>query len=180
MNNRNNNGMQQSMGGMPMNGMGGPQRGLVYLDPNTGMPVPAYSGYIPPRSMVFNQNQNQQGGFGFDDMSGQNQQPNMASSQPPFVGRYVNTTKDIMPNEVPMDGRLALFPLADLTAINLKYWSPEGKIRTIRYIVDPDQDIEEEAQNQTFNDIYTRLDALEKQLTGQNQPKNTGKKKGDD
>lgn len=164
--NSNNRAMQGTpQAGMPMNGMGGPQRGLVYIDQN-GYPVP--TSYIPPRSMMmFGQNQNQQNNMGFDDMqTNQNQQFNMAQ-QAPFVGRYVNTNADILPNEVPMDGRIGLFPLADLTEINLKYWSHEGKIKTIRYIVDPNQDPDEQAQNQTFNDIYSRLDALEKQLTGQ-------------
>ena len=66
----------------------------------------------------------------------QSQQPpqQQSTGAAPLTGRTVRSAQEVTPQEVPMDGTLALFPLADGTAIIGKRWTPEGTISEVRYV----------------------------------------------
>lgn len=51
----------------------------------------------------------------------------------PIFGRVISTESEIKPNEVPMDGSIALFPLSDFSVIIAKQWSQDGTIKTVRF-----------------------------------------------
>lgn len=61
-------------------------------------------------------------------------------SNPPanrnVFGRVVNSETDITPNEVPMDGSVSLFPMADYSKIFAKQWNPDGTIKTTVFVID--------------------------------------------
>lgn len=91
-----------------------------------------------------------------------------ALSQPvaslPFTGRYVQALTDIRPNEIPMDGRVALFPTMNLDEIYLKSWGVDGTIKTFRYVLDTSSDLNTVAPQQSVDNwqqITSRLDQLE-------------------
>ena len=44
--------------------------------------------------------------------------------------RIINDPKEIMPNEVPMDGSVSLFPTADYSCVYAKAWNANGMIDT--------------------------------------------------
>lgn len=106
---------------------------------------------------------------------------NMPVQQPvetPFVGRYINQIEEVMPREVPMDGRAAIFPTQTLEEIYLKVWDRNGSIRTIRYVLDPMQNF---AQNQSQeldmgSKILERLEQLEQRLSVNDQPKQSSRR----
>lgn len=73
-----------------------------------------------------------------------NQYPNYAAqnyySNPPMQnpapymgisGRYVNTFEEITANDVPMDGKSALFIKNDMSEIEARAWTPNGMINRI-------------------------------------------------
>lgn len=53
-----------------------------------------------------------------------------------IFGRPVSAETEIKPNEVPMDGTIALFPLTDFSVIIAKQWSQDGTIKTLRFVPD--------------------------------------------
>lgn len=53
----------------------------------------------------------------------------MQPSYSVIPGRIVNTPDEIRPNEVPNDGSIAVFPLNDGSAVYLKYFTGEGRIK---------------------------------------------------
>lgn len=82
-----------------------------------------------------------------------------------FVGRCVNDPMEILPNEVPMDGRIAIFPANDLSAVFIKGWNANGNMMTVRYIPDPNW--QAPVQGMDPNDqqnILRRLDNIEKAI----------------
>lgn len=96
---------------------------------------------------------------------------------PPLTGRIIPDTNDVTPDEIPMDGRLAVFPMHDLSRICLKAWTENG-VATQWYIPEqrvaaqPAHQQQENPQTPTViipddfkNDIYSRLDAIEKALS---------------
>jgi hypothetical protein len=61
---------------------------------------------------------------------------NLAQQQNPVVpifGRVIATESEIKPNEVPMDGSIALFPVSDFSVIIAKQWSQDGTIKTVKF-----------------------------------------------
>lgn len=109
---------------------------------------------------------------------------------PPLTGRIIPSTGDITPDEIPMDGRLAVFPMHDLSRVCLKAWTENG-VATVWYIPEqqaklalPPQQTSVSQQPSTVvipddfkNDILARLDAIEKTLAGQVQSKKVNTKK---
>lgn len=98
------------------------------------------------------------------------------SQQPdiPFSGRFINQIEEVMPKEVPMDGRIAIFPTQSLDMIYIKAWDKFGSIKTFRYVLDPTQNLNAPPQPQEpdmQSQILERLEQLEKQL-GEAQSKN--------
>lgn len=106
-------------------------------------------------------------------------------SQPnvPFAGRFIDALTDIRPNEVPTDGRPALFPNNDLSEIYLKSWGADGLIRTFRYTLDTSTDLNSQPIQQTSADSYqqlaSRLDQLEELVRNNAKPRGNSTNKGE-
>lgn len=93
-------------------------------------------------------------------------QPNQSVNRTIF-GRVINSENDITPNEVPMDGSVSLFPMADYSKIFAKQWNPDGTIKTTVFVIDAQPD--SATQSQSFEDeMRDRLDHLESLITRQN------------
>lgn len=52
---------------------------------------------------------------------------------PSILGRVVSNFSEIVANDVPMDGRSAVFPKSDMSEIQVRAWGADGKIRTTTY-----------------------------------------------
>lgn len=91
-----------------------------------------------------------------------------------FPGRCINDVSDIRPNEVPLNGGLAVFPTNDLSTIYVKAWKSDGSIVTFRYAIDTEWQPSALGQVQQ-NDILKRLEALERAI----QSKRSSKKEVD-
>ena len=91
-------------------------------------------------------------------------------------GRVVNTSDEITPQEVPMDGSVSLFPQSDYSCIYAKTWTKEGTIATVRYVPEQPQENGEPKKSP----LEERLDRIEKQLESLNKklyrPKNIQKR----
>lgn len=107
------------------------------------------------------------------------QQPVMQPYQPRMgvPGRMVSSADEITPNEVPMDGSLALFPLTDGSAILARSWNRDGTISTVMYAPTQTQE-QEDQQGVTLNDIMQELDDIRSLL--QKPAKKTTKKVSED
>lgn len=98
-----------------------------------------------------------------------NNYQNTLPQQPASIrGRVVNSDQDIMPNEVPMDGNLILFPLSDYSCIYAKQWDRNGNgIITVKYvpeIVKEEEKVEEVIPNEALASINERLDEIQSML----------------
>lgn len=102
-----------------------------------------------------------------------------------LVGRVTDDTNTITANEIPMDGRFALFPKSDMSEIIAKKWSPDGNIITISYKAQTDAKmngtdisssnsgksilaVSEEATNgimERLNELYLKIEQLETKIT---------------
>lgn len=110
----------------------------------------------------------------------QTQQPNFAPSSEGFLGRVIEDLNEIKPNEVPMDGRFALFPAKELDAIYLKAWNSNGVMMTLRYQLDPTFQSTQAVNNggARQEEMLRRIEALEQTIVAQNaSPKTRGKAK---
>ena len=96
----------------------------------------------------------------------QPQQPQQQQSTgaAPLTGRTVRSAQEVTPQEVPMDGTLALFPLADGTAIIGKRWTPEGTISEVRYV--PEVPVPEREKPTFEATVLGRLDGIEEAIAG--------------
>lgn len=72
----------------------------------------------------------------------QQYQQNLAGTQMPLpnnqqpqglVGKIVNDVSAVSPNDVPMDGNVAIFPKNDMSEIYCKQWKQDGTIQTVVY-----------------------------------------------
>ena len=62
------------------------------------------------------------------------QMPGTYPQQPQgIIGRTVNDFSEITANDVPMDGRSAIFPKNDMSEIQVRTWGNDGKIITTSY-----------------------------------------------
>lgn len=94
-----------------------------------------------------------------------------------IFGRMVNDESEITPNEVPMDGRISVFPKIDGSSIIVKTWNPNGTISTIRYSPVIDGDISNSQENSPYSEIIDRLDRIEKRLNTRKNNNHTSYKK---
>lgn len=82
--------------------------------------------------------------------------------QSTLTGRYVASADEIMPQEVSMSAVPSLFPLADGSAIIAKKWANDGKIETVRYTADVQDDKAlEDAPGISLVDIMETLDDMQ-------------------
>lgn len=107
------------------------------------------------------------------------QQRGLTSQGPSTMpGRIVASEQEILPNEIPMDGSIALFLQSDLQCIYAKAWNNRGTIDNVRYILErpaePQQDLSAQANDQFQQDLMARLAKIEEMLQGL-QTRNNGK-----
>lgn len=62
---------------------------------------------------------------------------NQVYTPKPINGHTVKSDTDIVPNDVPMDGSVSLFPLEDYSCIFAKMWGKDGKITTTKFVPVP-------------------------------------------
>lgn len=150
---------------------------------------PAYS-YQQPQMMGYQQNfnQNMQMQNPYMDRSVQMQQyqqgqqmlPSQmpgAYQQPGLIGKMVNDVSMVSPNDVPMDGNIAIFPKNDMSEIYCKQWKQDGTIQTVVYrpvqaennaegtnIPQMDFNALNEDVRALREDILARLDSIEKSV----------------
>lgn len=131
---------------------------MTYQSPYQAYPYP-WGGvapapqYVPPTPSTF-------------QTMGQSQQPpqQQSTGAAPLTGRTVRSAHEVTPQEVPMDGALALFPLADGTAIIGKRWTPEGTIAEVRYVPEAPAP---EREKPTFEaTVLDRLSGIEEAIAG--------------
>lgn len=108
----------------------------------------------------------------------QQQMPQIPQQAQGLVGKVVNDVSMVSPNDVPMDGSVAIFPKGDMTEIYCKQWKQDGTIQTVVYKPVLDQNAEQATNipQMDFNalnedvralreDILARLDAIEKSMS---------------
>lgn len=103
-------------------------------------------------------------------------------TQPNMAGRIVKAVEEIVPNEVPMNGNVGIFPLSDMSSIYVKGWNQDGTISTVVYkpVVDAEEPSEPTVSlvdiMDSLNDIQDLLKA-EKPATAK---RSTTRKKAED
>ena len=102
--------------------------------------------------------------------------------------------ENIVANDVPMDGSVAIFPMQDMSSIFVKSWGADGKIATIVFkpvLNDNPNNLPSDAEKAKFDlsDEATavfmkRFDELEQKIeqlkTSQTQKKNSTSQRKDD
>ena len=97
------------------------------------------------------------------------------NSRATIPGRLIGALEEVVPNEVPMDGSVGLFPMRDFSAIYMKAWNSDGTIKTITYV----PKTEEQIPVITNDQIMDRLDRIEKLLDNRNRQLNQKKELSD-
>lgn len=78
-------------------------------------------------------------------------------------GRMIYSPDEIMPQEVPMDGSVSLFPMHDWSCVYGKWWTSNGQIQTVKFVLEqPKKQIDESAVS--LSDISERLNKVERYL----------------
>lgn len=93
--------------------------------------------------------------------SPQRPEPDPQKTVRPLIGRIVASPSDITPQEIPMDGSIAIFPLANGSSIFIKRWTSEGTIQTTEYHL-AEAAPKAEKGNSDFIAVMAKLDELEK------------------
>ena len=76
-------------------------------------------------------------------------------SKQTIFGKIVQNESQITPNDVPMDGTIALFPLQDFSKIIAKQWTPNGLIQTLEYLPETAKD---EKPAVTLDEVMAHMD----------------------
>lgn len=139
---------------------------------------PAYS-YQQPQMMGYQQNfnQNMQMQNPYMDRNVQMQQyqqgqqmlPSQmpgAYQQPGLIGKMVNDVSMVSPNDVPMDGNIAIFPKGDMSEIYCKQWKQDGTIQTVVYkpVLDQNQAEATNIPQMDFNALNEDVRALREDI----------------
>ena len=107
-------------------------------------------------------------------------QPNYTAQPRPqqsnIFGRIVNDENEIMPNEVPMDGTIGIFPKSDGSEVIVKSWTQNGTISTVKYVPVVEGETPQ-VSNDPYPEIIDRLDRIEKQLNTRRTNRNNSYKK---
>lgn len=75
----------------------------------------------------------------------QPQRPSLAPPRTNYIpatmlpGFFINSESDILPNDIPTDGTISVFPYRDLSRIVLKQWSGSSNLETAVYILQQPQ-----------------------------------------
>lgn len=57
----------------------------------------------------------------------------LQAQQPGLIGKVITDVSMVSPNDVPMDGGIAIFPKNDMSEIYCKQWKQDGTIQTVVY-----------------------------------------------
>lgn len=84
-----------------------------------------------------------------------------------LIGKVVNDVSMVSPNDVPMDGNVALFPKSDMSEIYCKQWKQDGTIQTVVYRPYIEQDKEQIANmpQNDFTALNEDMKALRTEIT---------------
>lgn len=97
-----------------------------------------------------------------------------AMQQAPMIaGRIVKSVDEVLPNEVPMNGSVAVFPTSDMSSIFVKGWNQDGTISTVRFAPVVADDVIEQNDSVTLDDIMDQLTNIQDLL----KPKRTASKR---
>lgn len=80
--------------------------------------------------------QGMQNNVGNNSPMGYPMQQTQPANPPIIYGKIVQNENDVSPNDVPLDGKIAAFPQADLSCVYLKSWNARGGIDSVRYVPD--------------------------------------------
>ena len=88
--------------------------------------------------------------------------------QPGLIGKMVNDVSMVSPNDVPMDGNIAIFPKNDMSEIYCKQWKQDGTIQTVVYkpILDQNQSEATNIPQMDFNALNEDVRALREDIKG--------------
>ena len=91
-------------------------------------------------------------------------QPLVPNPRPRTIpGRMIYSPDEIVPQEVPMDGSVSLFPMHDWSCVYGKWWTSNGQIQTVKFVLEqPKKEIDESAAS--LSDISARLEKVERYL----------------
>lgn len=91
-----------------------------------------------------------------------------AYQQPGLIGKMVNDVSMVSPNDVPMDGNIAIFPKNDMSEIYCKQWKQDGTIQTVVYkpILDQNQSEATNIPQMDFNALNEDMRALREDIKG--------------
>lgn len=113
--------------------------------------------------------------------------PPVPAVQTGIAGKIVQSVEQVVANDVPMDGSVAVFPKQDMTEIYVKNWCADGTIRTLTYRP-VQQDAPKEVQadtnkmdsgvsqnvtevfEQRFDELVGKIDKLEQALLKKRSP----------
>nr|DAP01730.1 MAG TPA: hypothetical protein [Caudoviricetes sp.] len=109
-------------------------------------------------------------------------------------GKFIQMPENIVANDVPMDGSVAIFPMQDMSSIFVKSWGADGKIATVVFkpvLNDNPNNLPSDAEKAKFDlsDEATavfmkRFDELEQKIeqlkTSQTQRKTSTSQRKDD
>lgn len=92
------------------------------------------------------------------------QQPQQTSNPSSISGRIIRSDEVVQPQEIPMNGSASVFPVQDGSAIYLKSWSPDGTIKTLKYVPDSSQAAGAQTPSAT-DQIMKRLEQLDAKIS---------------
>ena len=90
----------------------------------------------------------------------QTQQPVRTIQNGSLNGRVVQTLNDIVPNDVPSDGSIGLYPVQDYSCIFAKQWNNDGSIATIKFVPET-QPQQEQTTQVDLSAVLDRLNDIE-------------------
>ena len=92
----------------------------------------------------------------------------MVQQPPGLIGKMVNDVSMVSPNDVPMDGNIAIFPKNDMSEIYCKQWKQDGTIQTVVYkpILDQNQSEATNIPQMDFNALNEDVRALREDIKG--------------
>lgn len=113
---------------------------------------------------ILEQPQQQRMDYGYDNRPGMgygSMQNGFARSAVSYIpGKIIAGPKDIMPNDVPMDGNAAVFLQYDQSCIYVKAWTADGRIDTKKYVLSTDENPTEQPPID-IDALMARFDKLE-------------------
>lgn len=118
-----------------------------------GMPQGSQNSFMQPQPTMYGQ--------GFPAVPGVS---GVQAERPRAIpGRMIYSPDEIMPQEVPMDGSVSLFPMHDWSCVYGKWWTSNWQIQTVKFVLEqPKKQIDESAVS--LSDISERLNKVERYL----------------